>query len=150
MFKMSVGWEKLENVEEQPSVYVLACIGSAYVRRHVLACIACIHVYIGLFLYVCVWSLVHAWAGSDLRIPAYACRMPAHIASSYARMPAGRNPSLGIWTSFSSVLCLFAILTSFLTIFCIQLYVSCYISSCCESNITFPLFFSPNHDFEVL
>ena len=34
--------------------------------------------------------------------------------------------------------------------FCIQLYVLCHISSYCESNITFPQFFSLNHEFNPI
>ena len=73
------------------------------------ACAACIHAYVGLFLSACVCSLVHE--------PKHACSILCMQPYSCACVAPGRNPSLGIWTPFSSVLHQFGILTSFLTIF---------------------------------
>jgi len=103
-------------------------------------------------LYLCVCRLVLAHV--CLFFNSCACRFQlAHVyrilrtqPHSCACMVSGKNPSLGIWTPFSSMLHLFAILTSFLTIFCIQLYDPCHISSYYESNITFLLFSSPNDE----
>ena len=49
--------------------------------------------------------------------PTHACEIQQMQPHSCASMAPSRNPSLGISTPFSSILHLFAILTSFLTIF---------------------------------
>jgi len=79
------------------------------VRRHVLAYAAYTHVYTSLFLRVCICSCE--------RRPTHMGRILRTQLPSYTRMALGRNLSLGIRTPFSSVLHLFAILTSFLIIF---------------------------------
>ena len=43
-------------------VQIQACM-----HRHVLACAACIHAYVGLFLHACICSSIYAHSSSDLR-----------------------------------------------------------------------------------
>ena len=81
----------------------------------------------------------------------YACKILRTQGPSCACMALGRNPSLGILDLFFlSFFHFFAILTSCFTIFCTQLRIPCHISSYCESNITFPPFFSPSHEFNPI
>ena len=61
-------------------------------------------------------------------------------------MALGRNPSLGSLAHFSFVYNFNIILHHL----CTQLYVSCHILSYYEPNITFPPFFSPNHEFNLI
>jgi len=83
MFRLSFVYEKLENIEEQPFVFVLACVDlglrvrtcswihslASCIRRFVLACV---YLFFSLCMvgssqrmcaefYVCKVSLAHAW-----------------------------------------------------------------------------------------
>ena len=54
MFRLSFGWENLENIEEQPSVFVLACVDLG-LRVHTCSCGHNLDVYAGLFLHACIY-----------------------------------------------------------------------------------------------
>ena len=133
MFRLSFDLGNLEK-DEHPFVFVPTCANMFLYTQPVFmrtqAC-SCTRVSVLLFM-ACSFQ------------PTHLCKILSSQLSSYARI--GRNPSLGIWTPFSSV-CNFNIIPHY---FRIQLYVPCHISSCCESNITFSLFFSPNHEFNLI
>ena len=124
MFIMSFDWENLEKVEEQPSMFVLACAG---LGLHVQAC-SCVR-----SLDLLVRMLFHAhlclFFSSYMRKfqPMQACKILHTRPHSCPCEKPSKNPSLGIWTPFSFVFHLFTIFTSFLTIFASN-YISHVIS----------------------
>ena len=140
MFRLSSSWEKLENVEEHPSMFILAC---ANLGLCVQAC-SCAR---NLYSFVRRLVLVRMYLFFSLYARRFHLRMRAKF---FVCMVPSRNLSLGILALFSSVFYLFATLTSCFTIFCTQLYAPCHISSYCESNIIFAPFFSLNHDFNPI
>ena len=143
MFRLIFGCEKLENVEEHPSMFIFACSDLA-LRVQTCSCAG--------RLYSCVRWLVltRAYLFFNLCVcrfhQPYECRTLRMQYLSNTCMALGRNPSLGILAHFSFVYNFNIILHHL----CTQLYVSCHILSYCEPNITFPPFFSPNHEFNLI
>ena len=128
-------------------MFILACAGSGL---HAQTC-SCV-----LSLYLCVRRLVLACMYLFFSLctckfqPTYACSFLRTQDPSCAHMAPGKNPSLGILAPFFiyfSSFCNFKIIPHH---FCISLYASPHISLYCESSITFPPFFPPNHEFNFI
>lgn len=142
MFRLSFGWEKLENIKNNLLCSFLRAQIWACMRKLVLACAALIHAYVGLF--ICAWLF---FTLCECRFhPKYACRILRMQGLSCIRMTLGKNPNLDILAPFSFVCNFNIILHHFWT----KMYVLCHISSHYASNIIFSTFASPTHEFNPI
>ena len=107
MFRIDFGWYMLENVKGlflsvllRAWAWACVCSLDLYIHSSIL-------VYVGLFLRLCVCQFWLAYAGSCLRT----------WALTRVHKTPGRGLTLPIFTSFSTVSLLYAILTPFFVIF---------------------------------
>ena len=124
MSRLSFGWEKFENVKEQPSVLILACADSSLCAQtcsQVRSLDSCVHksilAFVYLFFSLCIHKIFSAYAWWILH---------THGLSCVCIVPS-KNPNLNLWAPFSHIFHLFAILTSSFTIFSLN----------CMSHVTF-------------
>ena len=147
MFRLSFDWENLENIKEQPFVFIPAYTGSG-LQAQTCTCTHSLYSCMHKLVLVCVYTLFSLCAHKFHS--AYMCRLLRTQDYSCACMALGRNPSLGFLAHFSSFFHLLCNLNIILHHFCIQLYVPCHASSYCEFNIIFPQFLPPNHKFNPI
>ena len=121
-------------------MFVPTCVGSG-LRAQTCSC-AC-------SLYSCIHGIILAHV--CLLFSSYARRFHSvHAALFLHTCGARQKPQFGHLDSFiicSSSVCNLNIIPHH---FCIPLYAPHHISLYCEYNITFSLFFSPNHEFDLI
>ena len=146
-FRLSFGWENLENIEEQPSVFVFMWAESS-LHTQTCSCVCNLNSCVCRLVLECVYLFFSLCMHRILS--AYMCRILWKQGLSCVHMAPDKNPNLNILAHFFTCFSFVCNFNITLHHFWTQMYVSCHIPSYYASNIIFSQLFSPDYEFNLI